>query len=754
MSDHYVIHCPGCSSLFKSIRGLQQHLLARVACAAFSQPNLVAAPPCPVDNRVSGRPFHQYTAPVADRPVESPLPSLWLVEDVALPADLTDNPSGPIISGQTFTPDVSCEAVDRRVEINVALLPLIAQELLMDNHNDDTFLMDDNASPAFCELPEPPAGLPFTAATASEDVPLPPFSDRMHGCYSAEELLSIRLLKLLRAIGAPHYAYRSIMDFFADAQQAKASVTAGFRSRDSAIKHFADRFQLAPLQATTITKRRLGRSYPCVMHQARAMIESLLYSSLMVEANMLFPNSDDPLGPLPATVEIVGDIDSGRYYRAAHQRLKTAPNVLPCPILAYMDKIALDCHGHLSLEGWYFTIGLFQRRVRNKPGAWRPLGYMPNLGLLSKSENKYKLDSLQKVQLYHEILTDIFESLMALMDGGGIPFTFQYRGKEYTVLLVFYVLVVIGDTEGHDRHCGRYNSRSLATKKLCRHCDIPTLEVDNPDYPWRHLMPGDVSKLVEAKDLDGLKAISQHYVQNAYYNPLLCLGGIPRGIHGMTPGEPLHVIDLGIFKYLIESFCIAMGMNPIASSRAPTKMLSHIDSMARRVGRFLGHQGDRGLPRTYFPFGITGGTKLAGHEYLGVMLVLLVMCHMQETRQLFLTKITPLALCKWTRLFELMIGWRCWLKRDTIPRAEVERADRAMTQLMEFYKVVIQRTHGNGTKFIKFHLVRHFVENILDLGVMPNFDSGPPESNHKVNGKQTSERTQLRADLLEAQTAK
>ncbi len=84
----------------------------------------------------------------------------------------------------------------------------------------------------------------------------------------------------------------------------------------------------------------------------------------------------------------------------------------------------------------------------------------------------------------------------------------------------------------------------------------------------------------------------------------------------------------------------------------------------------------------------------------------------------------------------------------------MEHADRAMTQLMEFYKVVIQRTHGNGTKFIKFHLVRHFVVNILDLGVMPNFDSGPPESNHKVNGKQTSERTQLRADLLEAQTAK
>jgi hypothetical protein len=40
----------------------------------------------------------------------------------------------------------------------------------------------------------------------------------------------------------------------------------------------------------------------------------------------------------------------------------------------------------------------------------------------------------------------------------------------------------------------------------------------------------------------------------------------------------------------------------------------HLDSMARRIGRFLSHQSDRGLPRTCFPFGVTGGTKLLGRE--------------------------------------------------------------------------------------------------------------------------------------------
>ena len=165
----------------------------------------------------------------------------------------------------------------------------------MDNHDDDTFLLNENASPAFCEFPEPPALQPPSTRTAAQEVPTSPFADRMHGRYRTKELMSIWLLKLLWAISAPHHAYRSIMEIFADGQQAKASVTTTFWSRDAAIKHFADRFQLGPLQATTLTKRRFGQSYPCVMHQARVMIESLLYSSLMVEENMLFPNANDPM---------------------------------------------------------------------------------------------------------------------------------------------------------------------------------------------------------------------------------------------------------------------------------------------------------------------------------------------------------------------------------------------------------------------------------------------------------------------------
>ena len=81
------------------------------------------------------------------------------------------------------------------------------------------------------------------------------------------------------------------------------------------------------------------------------------------------------------------------------------------------------------------------------------MGYIPNLYLLSKSENKYKLDSKEKLRLYHEILDCIMASLVTLMEGDGFPFSFMYKGKKYNVILKFTILVILGDTEGHDRLC-------------------------------------------------------------------------------------------------------------------------------------------------------------------------------------------------------------------------------------------------------------------------------------------------------------
>jgi hypothetical protein len=182
------------------------------------------------------------------------------------------------------------------------------------------------------------------------------------------------------------------------------------------------------------------------------MIESLLYLSLAKDDNnLLFPNPDDPLAPPPSVVQNIADIDTGDVYRTAHKNLCTRPNQVTCGIICYIDKLATDRHGHLSLEPVYFTLSIFNKKTRNRPEAWRPLGNIPNIGLMLKAESTHAMKSSAKVQLCHDILSKIFGSLVDLQgEEGGLPYQFFYRGKVYNALLLFPLLAVLGDTESHD----------------------------------------------------------------------------------------------------------------------------------------------------------------------------------------------------------------------------------------------------------------------------------------------------------------
>jgi hypothetical protein len=199
------------------------------------------------------------------------------------------------------------------------------------------------------------------------------FTDRLRGQHPAKEIMSLKLLKLLHLTGAPHYAYRSIMDIFTDTLASKiVTASATFGQRDTAIKHFANQFHLEKLYPTNLTKHMNGRSYPVVLHDAEVMVQSLLKSSLMVEENMLFPDMDSPLAPPPPTVETIADVDTGQVFRSAHGHLCTGPNDVMCPLIMYLDRICIDQHGRCLLEPGYAT-RIWNVATRNKAEAWQPL---------------------------------------------------------------------------------------------------------------------------------------------------------------------------------------------------------------------------------------------------------------------------------------------------------------------------------------------------------------------------------------------
>ena len=187
--------------------------------------------------------------------------------------------------------------LDNHISRQLADHGLVDSSTMLDTEDRQDIMLDTDESFAFQE-----DEVIMEASTNVYDVDkaddLLQFTDRLRGQHTSEEMMSLKLLKLLRLIGAPNYAYRSIMDIFGDALSSKVVTTGSiFRQRDTAIKHFANRFRLEKLYPTTLTKHMNGRSYPVVLHDAEVMVQSLLKSSLMVEENMLFPDMDNPLAP-------------------------------------------------------------------------------------------------------------------------------------------------------------------------------------------------------------------------------------------------------------------------------------------------------------------------------------------------------------------------------------------------------------------------------------------------------------------------
>ena len=60
------------------------------------------------------------------------------------------------------------------------------------------------------------------------------------------------------------------------------------------------------------------------------------------------------------------------------------------------------------------------------------------------------------------------------------------------------VLYIIGDTEGHDKICGRYLSRSNISR-LCRCCNVPFEETDNPEFKYKYNKHKKLMKIVNDK---------------------------------------------------------------------------------------------------------------------------------------------------------------------------------------------------------------------------------------------------------------
>jgi len=485
-------------------------------------------------------------------------------------------------------------------------------------------------------------------------------------------------------------------------------------------------------------------------------LSSLLHNkSVMREENLSFPDSRSPYNSRQhPEVNEMSELHHGSWWSESWDLLCTPKSKeILVPIILYMDGISIDAHGRLTLTPLNMTLGIFNIATRRKPEAWETLYFHPDHNYQSAQQSR-PATSAEGLQNIHNGLRVALKSFKEVCDNGvGIQCKdLPYAGTTWDVTMKFAIAYVIGDTKLHDELCGRFGSYGEGVKKICRHCQIPTADCVDPLkqslelWETRLLCPQSYEK-------EYFKNISHHPIDNVFNE--FEFGCINKNkIHLASPGECLHMHQLGCAKRAVESFdYFVMKSNDIKGHKAMAK--KEMETIAQSYGAMLSRQSDRDFPRVKFTSAFLSATKKEGKDYAGILLGLVVALVSGLGKETLCTKahITTQSINSLIYTIELILFMEEFWKKGKIMKRQLgslkKMIDHFVTQINDNCN-----REGMGTKLIKNHLFFHLPMYIKLWGPPTGWDSASSESHHKTEIKGPSKNTQNNASTIIEQVAK
>ena len=402
-----------------------------------------------------------------------------------------------------------------------------------------------------------------------------------HLDLDAAEGAAVRLMSLLKDKKAPLNAYKDLMEWHIREKgeirgYQSINEASTYKNRKAMLRKLTQRYNFAnkfpykkkvklPVSGTVIHQ---------TLHYAPAVIQQLLTDPRLLDAEYLFYD-DDPLAPPPNQHTKVGDLHTGKAFRATHRVLidPTKREQL-MPLVVYIDGSAVSHFHDMELVQVKVSLGFWSRTTRTKGYAWGILGYIEKVHkeggkgrkILEEANHMEQEDahvledgdssceSLDGIgddgkQDFHAQLASILEGLKELIETG---FLWDLRYKNVLYRDIHYkpfIPFIKCDTKEADTLCGKYQMRTGHVKQVCRYCHVPLARTNDHNHQCVPKTEPEVRKLVAKGDIEGLKEISQIYLQNAFHGLRFNMGN-NRGIHGACPSDMLHAFLLGIFKYL------------------------------------------------------------------------------------------------------------------------------------------------------------------------------------------------------------
>eukprot|EP00536_Pseudo-nitzschia_multiseries_P009037 jgi/Psemu1/306252/fgenesh1_kg.244_\ len=182
--------------------------------------------------------------------------------------------------------------------------------------------------------------------------------------------------------------------------------------------------------------------YVCSFKDA---IYSLLSDhQLMIEENLFFPDYSTPLSP------------------------DNNPELNPHSVISELH------HGSWWKSSWkeICNPNLQEILTRSQPEAWTAIYFHPDPEWESTRHSR-PATLKEKIQNLHNGLEVVFRSFKAACnEDGGIEWNYlPYANQQWKVKMKFAIAYVIGDTELHDKLCGKYGSFNKGVMRMCRHCN-------------------------------------------------------------------------------------------------------------------------------------------------------------------------------------------------------------------------------------------------------------------------------------------
>ena len=485
------------------------------------------------------------------------------------------------------------------------------------------------------------------------------------------------------------------------------------------------------------------------------LISLLTNEDLMQPENLLL-DRNDPLNSIPHHGCFLDDLNSGWWLRETSREICTKDNEILLGIVIFIDSGKVT--ENMSLEPIVFTLAIFNRETRNKPEAWRTIGYIESDK--NYSDQSYTQDNKntdEKWEAYHKICEKLLSEMQVLLGkDGGFKWTLTLDGKKHEVVFKLAVQVVLGDCEGNKKLCLHFGT--TRSKVLCRDCMVPYADADDPN----HVCTFTTKQHILGKSAKELAEICKHNVVNAFHP--LYYGARELSIYEVTPPEPLHGILLGLVKYQFDKFL----------EEVPSDVMTLIETSVRYLYKHCSRQSGRDFPTLSSIQNSVQkpGTLSAKEQYarcFGIYLTLLIPSVFESLANTIRRGKNNIALPsigydrakKWFQLFQRTLCMYQWMMKDkhaphTVrngPGNQDSPAQKEVRKYMTEYKELIGDRSGAGLKLNKFHQTLHYVRQIQKDGSIQNIDTGRPESNAVTMYKDLAKMTQRRQETIVPQIA-